>query len=85
MSHDNTKPRLKILFLCTGSSCRSQMSEGWARVLKSDVIEACSAGIGTHGLNPPAVKVVAEAEMDISRHGCKKVDKLDRLDFSTTL
>ncbi|NIA20648.1 MAG: arsenate reductase ArsC, partial [Anaerolineaceae bacterium] len=44
--------KLKILFLCTGNSCRSQMAEGWARAIKSDVIEAYSAGIETHGLNP---------------------------------
>ena len=44
--------KIKILFLCTGNSCRSQMAEGWARTLKSDSIEAYSAGIETHGLNP---------------------------------
>jgi arsenate reductase (thioredoxin) len=60
--------KLKILFLCTGNSCRSQMAEGWARHLKGDVLEACSAGIETHGLNPRAVKVMAEAGVDISGH-----------------
>jgi len=49
----------KILFLCTGNSCRSQMAEGWARHLNSDVLEPYSAGIETHGLNPNAVKVMA--------------------------
>jgi protein-tyrosine-phosphatase len=53
--------KLKILFLCTGNSCRSQMAEGWARHLKSDLIEAFSAGVEVHGLNPLAVKVMAEA------------------------
>ncbi len=57
---------LKILFLCTGNSCRSQMAEGWARHLKCDVLEPYSAGIETHGLNPNAVKVMAEAGVDIS-------------------
>ena len=61
------KEKLKVLFLCTGNSCRSQMAEGWARALKGDVIEAYSAGIETHGLNPNAVKVMAEAGVDISR------------------
>ncbi|MGB7568627.1 MAG: arsenate reductase, partial [Chitinivibrionales bacterium] len=51
--------KTKILFLCTGNSCRSQMAEGWARYLKSDLIEPYSAGIETHGLNPIAVKVMA--------------------------
>lgn len=58
--------KLKILFLCTGNSCRSQMAEGWAHALKSDLIEAYSAGIETHGLNPNAVKVMAEVGVDIT-------------------
>ena len=68
--------KLKVLFLCTGNSCRSQMAEGWARALKGDVIEAYSAGIETHGLNPNAVKVMAEAGVDISGHTSKNVDTL---------
>jgi arsenate reductase len=60
--------KIKILFLYTGNSCRSQMAEGWARHLKSEVIEVWSAGIETHGLNPNAVKVTAEAGVDISHH-----------------
>jgi len=66
--------RLKVLFLCTGNSCRSQMAEGWARALKGDVIDACSAGIETHGLNPNAVKVMAEAGVDVSGYRSKLVD-----------
>ncbi|MEI6810006.1 MAG: arsenate reductase ArsC, partial [bacterium] len=50
---------LKVLFLCTGNSCRSQMAEGWARHLKGKVLEPYSAGIEAHGLNPFAVKVMA--------------------------
>lgn len=68
--------KLNVLFLCTGNSCRSQMAEGWARALKGDVIEAYSAGIETHGLNPHAVKVMAEAGVDISTHSSKHVDTL---------
>lgn len=52
---------LRILFVCTGNACRSQMAEGWARHLKSGLVEPYSAGIETHGLNPLAVKVMAEA------------------------
>ena len=73
--------KLKVLFLCTGNSCRSQMAEGWARALKTDVIEAYSAGIETHGLNPNAVKVMAEAGVDISSHRSEKVDDLLDIPF----
>ncbi|MFA5043151.1 MAG: arsenate reductase ArsC [Kiritimatiellia bacterium] len=75
------KNRLKILFLCTGNSCRSQMAEGWTRQLKGDVIEPYSAGIATHGLNPNAVKVMAEAGVDISRQRSKHVDELKDIVF----
>ena len=71
----------RVLFLCTGSSCRSQMAEGWARALKSDSIDACSAGIETHGLNPNAVRVMAEAGVDISTHRSKHVDELKDIAF----
>jgi arsenate reductase len=67
--------KLKVLFLCTGNSCRSQMAEGWTRHLKSDVIEAYSAGIETHGLNPNAVQVMAEAGVDISGHKSQHIDE----------
>lgn len=73
--------RLKLLFLCTGNSCRSQMAEGWARHLKGDIIEPYSAGIETHGLNPLAVKVMAEAGVDISGHRSKNVSELSGIDF----
>lgn len=69
-------PKLKILFVCTGNSCRSQMAEGWARRLKSDQIEPYSAGIETHGLNPNAVKVMAEAGVDITNQRSKHVNEL---------
>jgi arsenate reductase (thioredoxin) len=68
--------KVKILFLCTGNSCRSQMAEGWARALKSDTIEAYSAGTEIHGLNPHAVEVMAERGIDISGHASKRVDEL---------
>ncbi|MDD2456555.1 MAG: arsenate reductase ArsC [Thermoguttaceae bacterium] len=73
--------KLNVLFLCTGNSCRSQMAEGWARALKGEVIEAYSAGIETHGLNPNAVKVMAEAGVDISGHTSKNVDALPDVPF----
>ena len=73
--------KLKILFLCTGNSCRSQMAEGWARHLKADEIEPYSAGIETHGLNPYAVRVMKEAGVDISHHTSKRLEDLPDLEF----
>ena len=73
--------KIKVLFLCTGNSCRSQMAEGWARRLKGDVIEPYSAGIETHGLNPNAVRVMAEAGVDISGHRSKHLDELREIAF----
>ncbi len=72
---------MKVLFLCTGNSCRSQMAEGWAKHLKSDCVEAYSAGIETHGLNPNAVKVMAEAGVDISGHRSRGIDEFKDMDF----
>jgi arsenate reductase len=71
-----TDHRTTILFLCTGNSCRSQMAEGWARHLHSEVIEAYSAGTEKHGLNPLAVRVMAEAGVDISGQRSKTVAEL---------
>ena len=73
--------KVKVLFLCTGNSCRSQMAEGWARFLKSDQIESYSAGIEPHGLDPLAVKCMAEAGVDISSHRSKHVGELKTVEF----
>lgn len=73
--------RLKVLFLCTGNSCRSQMAEGWARHLKSDFIDAYSAGIEAHGLNPNAVRVMAEVGVDISGQQSQRVGELSDVTF----
>lgn len=73
--------KLKVLFLCTGNSCRSQMAEGWAKALKGDVLEAHSAGIETHGLNPNAVKIMAEVGVDISGHESKTTEAVRNSPF----
>jgi len=73
--------KTKILFLCTGNSCRSQMAEGWARHLRSDVIEAYSAGTERHGLNPLAVNVMIEAGVDISGYKSKTIEELPVQEF----
>jgi arsenate reductase (thioredoxin) len=75
----------KILFLCTGNSCRSQMAEGWTRALKGDLFEVYSAGVETHGLNPHAVKVMAEVDIDISKQTSKHIDTLENIRFDIVI
>ena len=69
--------RTRILFLCTGNSCRSQMAEGWARALHAGRIEAHSAGTEPQRLNPLAVRAMAEAGVDISGHRPKRPEALE--------
>jgi arsenate reductase len=71
----------KILFLCTGNSCRSQMAEGWGRHLYPNRYEFFSAGIEKHGLNPLAVQVMAEIGIDISGHRSKLLSELEPTTF----
>ena len=73
--------RRKILFLCTGNACRSQMAEGWARALKSDEFEAFSAGVAPCFVHPAAIRVMREAGVDISGQYSKHVDDLDGIAF----
>ena len=81
------KNKPAVLFLCTGNSCRSQMAEGWARHLKADAIEACSAGVEPSRLNPDAVRVMAEVGVDISGQRSKHVDELvgQSIDYVVTV
>ena len=71
----------KVVFLCTGNSCRSQMAEGWGRHLLSDRIEPYSAGIEAHGMNANAVRVMGEAGVDISGQSSKLVSTLADVPF----
>jgi len=73
--------KLKILFLCTGNSCRSQMAEGLTNYFKSDIIEAFSAGIEMHGLNSNAVKVMEEIGINISNQKSKSIKDVLDIDF----
>lgn len=66
-------PRTKVLFLCTGNSARSQMAEGYLRHIAGDEFEVMSAGIEPKGLNPLAVEVMKEVDIDISRQTSKDV------------
>ncbi len=63
----------RVLFLCTGNSCRSQMAEGWLRHLAGDRFEALSAGTNPVGVNPQAVEVMQEVGIDISHQYSKHV------------
>ncbi|EMR07055.1 Arsenate reductase [Bhargavaea cecembensis DSE10] len=76
-----------IYFLCTGNSCRSQMAEGFGKALLGDRFEVRSAGIEAHGLNPEAVRAMAEAGIDISGQQSETIstDLLKRADYVITL
>ena len=73
-------PKLNVLFLCTGNSCRSQMAEGWTRHLQPR-IEPYSAGVDPGRLDPRAVQVMAECGVDISGQRTKHVDTLSAIRF----
>jgi len=73
--------RLRVLFLCTGNSCRSQMAEGWARHILSDRVEGYSAGTVPKDVDPRAVRVMAEVGVDISAQRSKHLDELADLEF----
>lgn len=77
----------RIMFLCTGNSCRSQMAEGWARFFTGDEIEIRSAGIEAHGQNAQAIKVMAEVGIDISQQESIRVngEMLEWADLLVTL
>lgn len=78
---------IKLMFLCTGNSCRSQMAEGFARELGKGLIEAYSAGIMAAGVHPRAIAVMKEAGIDISGQTSKEIDDrmLRSMDIVVTL
>jgi arsenate reductase (thioredoxin) len=75
----SSKPR--ILFLCTGNSCRSQMAEAWTRHLKGDIFDSYSAGVVPRDVDSRAIKVMAEIGIDISDQQSKHIDTLIDLEF----
>ncbi len=81
----SNKEKIKVLFLCTGNSCRSQIAEGWARHLKGSVIDAYSAGIRPIGVSSRAIKVMAEEDVDISMHESQQIDEFSEIDFDYVL
>jgi len=83
----NKARTMRVLFLCTGNSCRSQMAEGWLKALGGDRYEVFSAGIEAHGLNPRAVAVMREAGVDISSQESEVLDPelLNTIDLLITV
>lgn len=79
------KNKKKVLFLCTGNSCRSQMAEGWARHYHGEWLEVFSAGVEKHGLNQKAVQVMKEAGIDISSQFSKLLSDLPDLNFDLVI
>ncbi|WP_231459959.1 arsenate reductase ArsC [Pedobacter sp. Leaf132] len=75
----------KILVLCTGNSCRSQIAEGYLRHFGGNRAEIYSAGIETHGVNPKAIQVMAEDHIDISKHTSNHVDEFAGIDFDAII
>lgn len=71
----------KILVLCTGNSCRSQIAEGYLRYFAGDKAEVYSAGVETHGVNPRAIATMKEDGIDISGHTSNNVDEYRDIDF----
>src|SRR5258706_3616850 len=73
--------RLKVLFVCTGNACRSQMAEGWARKLHGDRLEASSAGTAPERVDPRAIAVMREVGVDLSGHRSKSVQDMTGGEF----
>lgn len=76
---------MKILFLCTGNSCRSQMAEGWTRHLRGEHLQAYSAGLTAKGLHPLAVQVMGEVGVDITGQKSQTVDDLQGIEFDAVV
>lgn len=71
----------KILVLCTGNSCRSQIAEGYLKHFAGNKAEVYSAGVETHGVNPRAIRVMQEDGIDISHHTSNNVNEYRNIDF----
>lgn len=71
----------RVLFICTGNSCRSQIAEGLLRVLGGEAVEAYSAGTAPKPVHPLAIKTMADIDIDISRQRTKRVDEFLGQDF----
>ena len=79
------KEMKKILVLCTGNSCRSQLAEGYLRHFAGNQAEIYSAGIETHGVNPKAIQVMKEDHIDISGHTSNNVTEYNDIAFDAVI
>ena len=77
--------RQKILVLCTGNSCRSQIAEGYLRYFAGNKADIYSAGIETHGVNPKAIAIMQEDSIDISNHTSNNIDEYFDIDFDLVI
>lgn len=75
----------KLLVLCTGNSCRSQIAHGYLEHYGGSQFEVYSAGVETHGVNPRAIKTMAEDGIDISKHTSNHIDEYNQIDFDVVL
>jgi arsenate reductase (thioredoxin) len=75
----------KILILCTGNSCRSQIAEGYLRYFADSKADVYSAGVETHGVNPKAIAIMKEGGIDISKHTSNNIDEYRNIDFDFVL
>ncbi|MEZ4905906.1 MAG: arsenate reductase ArsC [Spirosomataceae bacterium] len=71
----------KVLVLCTGNSCRSQLAEGYLRYFAGEKATIYSAGVETHGVNPRAIATMKEDGIDISNHTSNHIDEYRDIDF----
>ncbi len=71
----------KILVLCTGNSCRSQIAHGYLQQFAGDVAEVFSAGVETHGVNPNAIAIMKEDGIDISHHTSNHIEEYRNMEF----
>jgi arsenate reductase len=79
--HYKNRQMKKVLVLCTGNSCRSQIADGYLRHFASDKAEIYSAGVETHGVNPKAIATMKEDGIDISQHTSNNIDEYTGIDF----
>jgi arsenate reductase len=75
----------KILVLCTGNSCRSQIAEGYLKYFAGDKAQVFSAGIETHGVNPRAIQIMKEDGIDISHHTSNNINEYDNINFDSII